>query len=67
MRHCMSPCTRRLLTPVSRTLSPQEPSAEKQAAVAHVLGLSDSEAASLKDVVSSGAFKMEEMEEEAIF
>jgi hypothetical protein len=41
---------------------------EKEAAVAKILGISDIEAASLRDLVASGEFKLEqEVEEESFF
>lgn len=38
----------------------RESSAEKEAAVAKVLGISEAEAASLRELVSSGQFKLEQ-------
>ena len=38
----------------------QEKTEEKQAAVAKTLGISDADAASLKEVVESGGWKLEE-------
>ncbi len=46
----------------------REHNADKQTAMQHVLGLSDSDASDLKSLVDSGSFKLEqEADEEASF
>lgn len=48
-------CRQLLLVPLV-----QEKNEDKQAAVAKTLGISDSEASSLREVVASGSWKLEE-------
>ena len=52
----------------SRCTLGREHNADKQTAMQHVLGLSDSDASDLKSLVASGSFKLEqEADEEASF